>query len=33
MKIAFSYSDPEGTLENKLNDLKPLFSRKMSLMF
>ena len=24
-KIAFSYSDPGGTLENKLNDLKPLF--------
>ena len=25
-KIAFSYSDPEGTLD-KLNNLKPLFSR------
>ena len=32
-KIAFSYSDPGGTLENKLNDLKPLFSRKKSLTF
>ena len=29
----FSYSDPGGTLENKLNDLKPLFSRKKSLTF
>ena len=27
------YSDPGGTLENKLNDLKPLFSRKKSLTF
>ena len=26
-KIAFSYSNPEGTLE-KLNNLKPLYSRK-----
>ena len=25
-KIAYNYSDPEGTLE-KLNNLKPLFSR------
>ena len=33
MKIAFSYSDPGGTLENKSNDLKPLFSRKKSLTF
>ena len=32
-KIAFSYSDAGGTLENKLNDLKPLFSRKKSLTF
>ena len=32
-KIAFSYSDPGGTLENKLNDLKPSFSRKKSLTF
>ena len=32
-KIAFSYSDPGGTLENKLNDLKPLFSSKKSLTF
>ena len=32
-KIVFSYSDPGGTLENKLNDLKPLFSRKKSLTF
>ena len=32
-KIAFSYSDPGGTLENNLNDLKPLFSRKKSLTF
>ena len=28
-KIAFSYSGPGGTLENKLNDLKPLFGRKI----
>ena len=27
-KIDFSHSDPGGTLEKKLNDLKPLFSRK-----
>ena len=27
------YSDPGGTLENKLNDLKLLFSRKKSLTF
>ena len=27
------YSDPVGTLDNKLNDLKPLFSRKKSLTF
>ena len=32
-KIAFSYSDPGGTLEKKLNDLKPLSSRKKSLTF
>ena len=32
-KIPFIYSDPGGTLENKLNDLKPLFSRKKSLTF
>ena len=32
-KIAFSYSDPGGTLENKLNDLKPSFSRNKSLTF
>ena len=32
-KIAFSYSDSGGTLEDKLNDLKPLFSRKKSLTF
>ena len=31
-KIAFSYSDPGGTLENKLNDLKPE-SRKKSFAF
>ena len=30
-KITFSYSDPGGSLESKLNDLKPLFSRKKSL--
>ena len=29
-KIAFSYSDPGGTLDNKLNDLKLLFSSKKS---
>ena len=27
-KIAFSFSDEGDTLENKLNDLKPLYSRK-----
>ena len=32
-KIAFSYSDPGDTLENKLNDLKPLYSRKKSYAF
>ena len=32
-KITFSYSGPGGTLENKLNDLKPLFSHKKSLTF
>ena len=32
-KIDFSYSDSGGTLENKLNDLKPLFSRKNSFAF
>ena len=32
-KIAFSYSDPGDTLENKLNDLKPLYSRKKSFAF
>ena len=32
-KIACSYSDPGGTLENTLNDLKLLFSRKKSLTF
>ena len=32
-KITFSYSDPGVTLENKLNDLKPLSSRKKSLTF
>ena len=32
-KIYFSYSDPGGTLENKLNDLKPIFSRKKSFAF
>ena len=31
--MTFSYSDPVGTLESKLNDLKPLFSRKKSLTF
>ena len=32
-KSLFGYSYPGGTLENKLNDLKPLFSRKKSLTF
>ena len=32
-KIAFSFSDPGDTLENKLNDLKPLYSRKKSFAF
>ena len=32
-KIAFSYSDPRDTLEDKLNDLKPLYSRKKSFAF
>ena len=34
-KIAFSYSDPGATLQNKLNDLKPvpLYSRKKSFVF
>ena len=32
-KIDFSYSDPGGTLENKLNDLIPLFSRKKGFAF
>ena len=32
-KIAFSYSDPGDTLKNKLNDLKPLYSRKKSFAF
>ena len=34
-EIAFCYSDPGGTLENTLDDLKPLFllSRKKSLTF
>ena len=32
-KMAFSYSDPGSILENKLNDLKLLFSRKKSLTF
>ena len=32
-KIGFSYSDPGDTLENKLNDLKPLYSRKKSFAF
>ena len=32
-KIAFSYSDPGDTLENKLNGLKPLCSRKKSFAF
>ena len=32
-KIAFSYSDPGNTLEDKLNDPKPLFSRKKIFAF
>ena len=32
-KIAFSYSDPGGTLEKILNNLKPLFSCKKSFTF
>ena len=32
-KIAFSHSDPGDTLEDKLNDLKPLYSRKKSFAF
>ena len=32
-KIAFSFSDPGDTLENRLNDLKPLYSRKKSFAF
>ena len=32
-KIAFSYSDPGDTLENKLNDLKALYSRNKSFAF
>ena len=32
-KIAFSNSDPGDTLDNKLNDLKPLYSRKKSFAF
>ena len=32
-KIAFSYWDPRDTLEDKLNDLKPLYSRKKSFAF
>ena len=32
-KIAFSYSGPGDTLENKLNDLKPLYSGKKSFAF
>ena len=31
--VIFRLSDPGGTLENNLNDLKPLFSRKKSLTF
>ena len=31
--VDFSYSDPRGTLENKLNDLIPLFSRKKGFAF
>ena len=32
-KIAFSYSDPGDTFENKLNDLKPLYTGRESLAF
>ena len=32
-KIAFSYSDPGDTLENKLNNLKHFYSRKKSFGF
>ena len=32
-KIAFSNSDPGDTLDNKLNDLKPLYSRTKSFAF
>ena len=32
-KIAFSYSDPGDSLENKLDDLKSLYSRKKSFAF
>ena len=32
-KIAFNYSDAGDTLENKLNDLKPSYSRKKSFAF
>ena len=32
-KITFSYLDPGDTLENKLNDLKPSYSRKKSFAF
>ena len=32
-KIAFSYPDPGDTLESKLNDLKPLYSRKKCFAF
>ena len=32
-KIAFRYSDAGDTLENKLNDLKPLYSLKKSFAF
>ena len=31
--VDFSYSDPRGTLENKLNDLITLFSRKKGFAF
>ena len=32
-KVAFSYSDPEDTLENKLNNLKHFYSCKKSFAF
>ena len=32
-EISFSYSDPGDTLENKLNNLKPLYNRKKSFAF